>query len=107
MYLSCDSFVVDESLSINRYMLSQEGKDAARDCLLRSGLADSAHSDEGSLDLDMVKGVNLETVSPESSEDLTVQPICGRKRQNSTDIPPQTLERVNQFFLILLNLSEL
>ncbi|KAI3425613.1 ERCC4 domain-containing protein [Psidium guajava] len=76
-----------------KYMLSQEGKDAARDCLLRSGLADSAHSDEGSLDLDMVKGVNLETVSPESSEDLTVQPICRRKRQNSTDVPPQTLER--------------
>ncbi|XP_056159459.1 crossover junction endonuclease MUS81 isoform X3 [Syzygium oleosum] len=76
-----------------KYMLSQEGKDAARDCLLRSGLADSSHCEEGSLDLDMVNGVNLETVSPESSEDLTVQPICVRKRQNPTDIPPQTLER--------------
>lgn len=83
-------------------MLSQEGKDAARDCLLRSGLADSSHCEEGSLDLDMVNGVNLETVSPESSEDLTVQPICVRKRQNPTDIPPQTLERVNYFFSILL-----
>ncbi|KAF8022235.1 hypothetical protein BT93_G2390 [Corymbia citriodora subsp. variegata] len=76
-----------------KYMLSQEGKDAARDCLLRSGLAGSAHSDKGSVDLDMVDGVNLETVSPESSEDLTVQPICVRRRQNPTDIPPQTLER--------------
>ncbi|XP_048134489.1 crossover junction endonuclease MUS81 isoform X2 [Rhodamnia argentea] len=85
--------LVMKSSSPAKYMLSQEGKDAARDCLLRSGLAESAHSDEGSLDLDMVKGVNLETASLESSEDLTVQPICGRKRQNPPDIPPQTLER--------------
>lgn len=76
-----------------KYMLSQEGKDAARDCLLRSGLGDSAHSDNGSLDQDIVNGVNLKTVSPESSEDLTVQPIFVRERQNPTDIPPETLER--------------
>lgn len=56
-------------------------------------MGDSAHSDNGSLDQDIVNGVNLKTVSPESSEDLTVQPIFVRERQKPTDIPPETLER--------------
>lgn len=56
-------------------MLSQEGKEAARECLTRSGLTDSTDSlCEGSADLDGENFANPAFDSRNSSEELTMRP---------------------------------
>ncbi|KAF3436728.1 hypothetical protein FNV43_RR19475 [Rhamnella rubrinervis] len=74
-----------------KYMLTQEGQEAARECLVRSGLPDTSENtenSEGSSDLNLVNidSAEVETMSP---VDL--------KRKKSTDIP---LEYIEKFVLM-------
>lgn len=69
-------------------MLTQEGQEAARECLMRSGFPDTsenAANSEGSSDLQIV---NLD-----SADEATTSSVDLR-RQKSTDIPPECIERV-------------
>ena len=69
-------------------MLTQEGQEAARECLMRSGLPDTSETtanSEGPSDLNLV---NID-----SAEEETMSPVDLR-RKKSTDIPLEYIEKV-------------
>ncbi|XP_048330077.2 crossover junction endonuclease MUS81 isoform X2 [Ziziphus jujuba] len=89
---SCMKTLITKGLVVKsscpaKYMLTQEGKEAARECQMRSGLPDTSENaadSEGSSDLQLV---NLE------SDDEATTSSVDLNRQKPTDIPPECIER--------------
>ena len=70
-------------------MLTQEGQEAARECLMRSGLPDTSETtanSEGPSDLNLV---NID-----SAEEETMS-LVDLRRKKSTDIPLEYIEKVS------------
>lgn len=77
-------------------MLTQEGKEAARECLVRSGLATPAEiisnaKESSIMDVDIS---HQELSSPESVTDLTLFSCNSSRNKNSIDIPQEYLDKV-------------
>ncbi|KAK4769643.1 hypothetical protein SAY86_027793 [Trapa natans] len=76
---SCMKTLITKGLVVKsscpaKYMLSQEGKEAACECIVRSGLLNSTNSlCEGSIDLDDENTLDPVFNSRNSSEELTIQ----------------------------------
>ncbi|KAK4761401.1 hypothetical protein SAY87_029285 [Trapa incisa] len=76
---SCMKTLITKGLVVKsscpaKYMLSQEGKEAARECIVRSGLLNSTNSlCEESIDLDDENTLDPVFNSSNSSEELTIQ----------------------------------
>ena len=83
-------------------MLTQEGQEAARECLMRSGFPDTSENtanSEGPSDLNLV--------NVDSAEEETMSPVDLR-RKKSTDIPLEYIEKVYfQLAFILTSLQTL
>ena len=96
LFASCP--VVHLQLSIlcmNRYMLSEEGREAARDCLLRSGLVDSTENlvtTERLPNLDASNISDLEFVCADSTKEATI--VNSSLQKKTIDVPPESLDRV-------------
>ncbi|XP_004303068.1 PREDICTED: crossover junction endonuclease MUS81-like [Fragaria vesca subsp. vesca] len=78
-----------------KYMLTQEGKEAARECLMRSGLATPAEiiSNAKELSIMDVDISRQELSSPESVTDLTLFSCNSSRNKNSIDIPQEYLDK--------------
>ncbi|KAK4841777.1 hypothetical protein QYF36_010280 [Acer negundo] len=97
---SCMKTLVTKGLVVKsscpaKYMLTQEGHEAARECLTRSGLADPIENvaDEQHADLDRVNVSDMELVRPDSSEDVALRSVGLSRQKKSVDVPPESLER--------------
>ncbi|PON74374.1 DNA repair protein [Parasponia andersonii] len=81
-----------------KYMLTQEGQEAARECIMRSGLPDASkdtRTSEGHFDLDTENMSELEPLQPDSAGDVAMVSIDLR-RQKPKDIPVEYMERLTQ-----------
>lgn len=77
-------------------MLTQEGKEAACECITRSGLPDSsndAFSSERIYDLGTNDASDLEIVRPHSDIEVTASSVDLRRKKPKV-IPPDYTERV-------------
>ncbi|KAB1224923.1 Crossover junction endonuclease MUS81 [Morella rubra] len=79
-----------------KYMLTQEGQDVARDCLMRSGLTDPAESlanAEGFSDQGAHGTPDLDFACPDMDKEVTSTSM-GLSRQNkSIDVPMESLDK--------------
>lgn len=98
---------------MHRYMLTEEGKEVARDCLLRSGLVDPCENAEPSKEFPFKdQGQTLDSVSPKEGVSVVFQPeaakvaaltpshLASMEKQN--DISPEYLDRVCFLYLAYL-----
>ncbi|XP_057513441.1 crossover junction endonuclease MUS81 isoform X2 [Actinidia eriantha] len=77
-----------------KYMLSEEGREAARDCLLRSGLVDSTENlvtTERLPNLDASNISDLEFVRADSTKEATI--VNSSLQKKTIDVPPESLDR--------------
>ena len=78
-------------------MLTEEGKEAARQCLFRSGLVDSteklAMAEELS-NLDQSNKSGLEFSNADPLKELKLRSAGSSSRKKSIDIPPESFDRV-------------
>lgn len=86
----------NEPLIFFRYMLTHEGREAARECLMRSGLTDSIDilPVEQDSDLDACNTPDLELANSSSSAEVTLQSVSLSQQSKSVDVPLASLERV-------------
>ncbi|CAK7339400.1 unnamed protein product [Dovyalis caffra] len=97
------SHCVIDALNINgrasvtfRYMLTDEGRETARECLMRSRMEDPGESLanlEGSSDLNMLNTSDMESVCPDSAREATFTSIGLSRQKKSIDVPLESLER--------------
>ncbi|XP_031284861.1 crossover junction endonuclease MUS81 isoform X1 [Pistacia vera] len=97
---SCMKTLITKGLVVKsscpaKYMLTQEGHDAARECLTRSGLTDSTDIllVERDSHLDACKAPDLEFAHSDSSEEVTLQSVSLSWLNKSVDVPHASLER--------------
>ncbi|XP_075474870.1 LOW QUALITY PROTEIN: crossover junction endonuclease MUS81-like [Primulina tabacum] len=84
-----------------KYMLTEEGKEVARECLLRSGLADpnkslhslEKHSNLNPSDLLRVEDLPASECDIVASSEKVVQPSTNLKKQKILHVPPEYLEK--------------
>lgn len=76
-----------------RYMLTEEGKKAARECLSRSGLATSSDTVERSLDFDESIPTNQEFPHNDSVQESRLRHVSIAHKE-SAEVPPESLNRV-------------
>ncbi|GMN53715.1 hypothetical protein TIFTF001_022837 [Ficus carica] len=79
-----------------KYMLTQEGKEAAHECITRSGLPDPSKetsTSEGQCDLGAQNTSDLELVQSDSDVEVMTSPVDVRSLKR-TDIPPEYVERL-------------
>lgn len=77
-------------------MLTQEGQEAARECIMRSGLADPSsdtNDSEGHYDLDTENMLDLEPLQPDSAREVTSS-SGDLTRKKPVDIPVEYMDRV-------------
>lgn len=88
-------------------MLTDEGQEVARECLLRSHMEDPREclaNVKGSSDVDMQNASDLESAHPDSTREVTFSSV-GLSRQNKMiDVPPESLERVCLLLVFKLTL---
>ncbi|XP_076950494.1 crossover junction endonuclease MUS81-like [Bidens hawaiensis] len=82
---SCMKKLIDKGLVVKsscpaKYMLTEQGKEAARDCLSRSGLVDSTE--------------NLATPNANLIENVPPQHVSSKRQKKSIDIPVDTLDKL-------------
>lgn len=78
-------------------MLTQEGQDAARECIMRSGLPDLSNDTndfEGHYDPGTESISDLEPLQPDSAGGVAM-PSVDLRRQKSKEIPVEYMERVH------------
>jgi hypothetical protein len=81
-----------------RYMLTQEGKEVARECLMRSGLGDPAESlanAEGFPDKVANGTAALDFACLGMGKEMTSTSMGLSRRKKSIDVPFESLERVH------------
>ncbi|KAL1822592.1 hypothetical protein ACET3Z_009370 [Daucus carota] len=94
---SCMKTLVTKGLVVKsscpaKYMLTEEGKKAARECLSRSGLATSSSTVERSLDLDESHSTDQEIPHIDSVQDSRL-PHVSTVHKKSVEVPPESLNR--------------
>lgn len=101
----------DEICFVFRYMLTQEGKEAACDCLKRSGMAESldkSASVEISSRMDIQNSLDMEINAHDMESEVT-SPLNQKKKP--VDVPLDSLERVcfllfkSLLFLLFLHIQ--
>ncbi|PRQ54978.1 putative ERCC4 domain, restriction endonuclease type II [Rosa chinensis] len=97
---SCMKTLITKGLVVKsscpaKYMLTQEGKEAARECLVRSGLADPVEiiSNARELSIGDVDISHQELSSPDSATDMTLLSCNSSRNKNSIDIPQEYLDK--------------
>ncbi|GMY22616.1 crossover junction endonuclease mus81 [Fagus crenata] len=96
---SCMKTLITKGLAVKsscpaKYMLTQEGQEAARECLMRSGLADPAENlanEEGFSDQGANSMPRLDFAPPEKEVASTSAGLSRHKK--SIDVPLESLER--------------
>ncbi|PWA60036.1 restriction endonuclease, type II-like superfamily protein [Artemisia annua] len=95
---NCMKNLIDKGLAVKsscpaKYMLTEQGKEAARDCLARSGLSDST---EGLATINKTSDPVIEPVSTHAQlvEDSPPQRASIKRKKKSVDIPPDTLDKL-------------
>lgn len=76
-----------------RYMLTEEGKKAARECLSRSGLATSSDTVERSLDFDERNPTDQEFPHTDIVEESSLNHVSIAHKK-SAEVPPESLNKV-------------
>lgn len=79
-----------------RYMLTEEGQEAACECLMRSGLADPVEKISNAQGLSIVD-VNIshqDLSHPDSATDMTLLSTNSSSKENSIDMPWEYLDKV-------------
>ncbi|CAK9147489.1 unnamed protein product [Ilex paraguariensis] len=98
---SCMKTLISKGLVVKsscpaKYMLTEEGKEAARQCLFRSGLVDSteklAMAEELS-NLDQSNKSGLEFSNADPLKELKLPSAGSSSRKKSIDIPPESFDR--------------
>ncbi|KAK9912942.1 hypothetical protein M0R45_036774 [Rubus argutus] len=97
---SCMKTLITKGLVVKsscpaKYMLTHEGKEAARECLVRSGLADPVEIASNAKGLSIVDvGIShQELSSPDSATDVTLLSCNSSRKENSFDIPQEYLDK--------------
>lgn len=79
-------------------MLTQEGQDVARDCLMRSGLTDPAESlanAEGFSDQGAHGTPDLDFACPDMDKEVTSTSMGLSRQKKSIDVPMESLDKVH------------
>ncbi|KAF4349988.1 hypothetical protein F8388_017566 [Cannabis sativa] len=83
-----------------KYMLTQEGKEAARECITRSGVPESSkdnRSSERHYDVDIENMSDVEPSQLDSAKEVEIAaPSANLRRQISTDIPVEYMDRLTK-----------
>ncbi|KAL5760348.1 hypothetical protein ACOSQ2_019186 [Xanthoceras sorbifolium] len=97
---SCMKTLVTKGLVVKsscpaKYMLTQEGREAARECLMRSGLADPIEdvADEQHTDLDPANVSEMELAHSDLSGEVTLRSVGLSRQKKPIDVPLESLER--------------
>ncbi|KAK9075102.1 hypothetical protein SSX86_003421 [Deinandra increscens subsp. villosa] len=99
---SCMKKLIDKGLVVKsscpaKYMLTEKGKEAARDCLSRSGLTDST---ENLATIDKTSDLNQNNVidpvctNADSIKSMPPQRVSSKRQKKSIDIPLDTLDKL-------------
>ncbi|KAF9596020.1 hypothetical protein IFM89_006947 [Coptis chinensis] len=93
--------LVAKSSNPAKYMLTQEGREAARDCLSRSGLADSVdHSDTiGNFQSKDIQNASDSESDPDMSCEMAI-PVNMSRQKKSVAVPSSSLEKVKSDSLV-------
>lgn len=78
-------------------MLTEEGKESARECLSRSGFAksiDGLPTMERSLNLDRSHQTDQEFARTNSVEEIATLDVGSSAQEKLVDVPPESLDRV-------------
>ncbi|KAA8537298.1 hypothetical protein F0562_027015 [Nyssa sinensis] len=98
---SCMKTLITKGLVVKsscpaKYMLTQEGKESARECLSRSGLVDLTESlatTERFSDLNATNMSDLEIVDTDSVKEVTIPSVHLSRQKKAIDVPPESLDR--------------
>jgi len=83
-------------------MLTDEGRETARECLIRSRMedpGDNLANLEGSSDPNMLNTSDMESAHPDSARGATFTSVALSRQKKSIDVPLESLERVCLLFL--------
>ncbi|KAL3599676.1 hypothetical protein D5086_007594 [Populus alba] len=98
---SCMTTLINKGLVVKsscpaKYMLTDEGRETARECLIRSRMedpGDNLANLEGSSDLNMLNISDMESARPDSARGATFASIALSRQKKSIDVPLESLER--------------
>ncbi|KAL4557456.1 hypothetical protein LXL04_035633 [Taraxacum kok-saghyz] len=95
---SCMKKLLDKGLAVKssnpaKYMLTEQGKEAARDCMLRSGLVDSTES-LATVDLNQNNIRDSVRTNAELADDVASSHVTSSSQKRPVVIPPDTLDKL-------------
>ncbi|KAH8512667.1 hypothetical protein H0E87_006089 [Populus deltoides] len=98
---SCMTILINKGLVVKsscpaKYMLTDEGRETARECLIRSRMEDPGHNLanlEGSSDPNMLNTSDMESAHPDSARGATLTSVALSRQKKSIDVPLESLER--------------
>ncbi|KAJ6934587.1 crossover junction endonuclease MUS81 isoform X2 [Populus alba x Populus x berolinensis] len=98
---SCMTTLINKGLVVKsscpaKYMLTDEGRETARECLIRSRMedpGDNLANVEGSSDLNMLNISDMESARPDSARGATFASVALSRQKKSIDVPLESLER--------------
>ncbi|KAL9386345.1 hypothetical protein Peur_019469 [Populus x canadensis] len=98
---SCMTILINKGLVVKsscpaKYMLTDEGRETARECLIRSRMedpGDNLANLEGSSDPNMLNTSDMESVHPDSARGATFTSVALSRQKKSIDVPLESLER--------------
>lgn len=98
---SCMTILINKGLVVKsscpaKYMLTDEGRETARECLIRSRMedpGDNLANLEGSSDPNMLNTSDMESAHPDSARGATFTSVALSRQKKSIDVPLESLER--------------
>ncbi|XP_061980869.1 crossover junction endonuclease MUS81 isoform X2 [Populus nigra] len=98
---SCMTTLINKGLVVKsscpaKYMLTDEGRETARECLIRSRMedpGDNLANLEGSSDLNILNTSDMESAHPDSARGATFTSVALSRQKKSIDVPLESLER--------------
>lgn len=98
---SCMTILINKGLVVKsscpaKYMLTDEGRETARECLIRSCMedpGDNLANLEGSSDPNMLNTSDMESAHPDSARGATFTSVALSRQKKSIDVPLESLER--------------
>lgn len=95
---SCMKKLIDKGLAVKssnpaKYMLTELGKEAARDCMLRSGLVDSTDNID-TVDFNQRNLKDTVCIRDELVDDVASQHVSSSWQKKPVEIPPDTLDKL-------------
>lgn len=95
---NCMKKLIDKGLAVKssnpaKYMLTELGKEAARDCMLRSGLVDSTDGID-TVDFNQRNLKDTVCIRDELVDDVASQHVSSRWQKKPVEIPPDTLDKL-------------